>query len=155
MRGLSPRAHSLLTTGWQAGNQIPLRICAVSLRGGLNLVRRLQSVIQNVVQVTEIEQASLAPTVSLRELFRRFWPIVRSYRGRLAIVLVLAMIGPLLDTLAISLYGRLVDDVLVPRQLTMLAPIAAAYIGLTVIGGINIESCDYPSIALMDRLEAR
>ena len=69
-------------------------------------------------------------------MIRRFWPAVRPYRGRLAIVLVLAMIGPLLDTLSISLYGRLVDEVLVPRQLAMLAPIAAAYVGLTVVGGL-------------------
>ena len=69
-------------------------------------------------------------------MIRRFWPAVRPYRGRLAIVLVLAMIGPLLDTLSISLYGRLVDEVLVPRQLAMLGPIAAAYVGLTVVGGL-------------------
>jgi ATP-binding cassette subfamily B protein len=65
----------------------------------------------------------------------RFWPAVRSYRGRLAVILVLAMVGPLLDTLSISLYGRLVDDVLVPRQLTMLPTIAAAYVGLTLLNG--------------------
>ena len=84
----------------------------------------------------EIDLTSLAPTVSLREVARRFWPAVRPYRAQLAIVLVLAMLGPLLDTLSISLYGRLVDEVLVPRQLAMLGPIAAAYVGLTVIGGI-------------------
>ena len=64
----------------------------------------------------EIDTTSLAPTVPPREVIGRFWPAVRPYRGRLAIVLVLAMIGPLLDTLSISLYGRLVDEVLVPRQ---------------------------------------
>jgi subfamily B ATP-binding cassette protein MsbA len=84
----------------------------------------------------EITSTSLAPTISPHEVIRRFWPAVRPYRGRLAMVLVLAMLGPLLDTLSISLYGRLVDEVLVPRHLAMLGPIAAAYIGLTVVGGI-------------------
>jgi ABC-type multidrug transport system fused ATPase/permease subunit len=55
---------------------------------------------------------------------------------RLAIVLVLAMVAPVLDTLSISLYGRLVDNVLVPRDLSMLAPIAAAYVALTLFGGL-------------------
>jgi subfamily B ATP-binding cassette protein MsbA len=95
----------------------------------------MRAVIQKLVPA-EIDTTSLAPTVSPRDVIRRFWPAVRPYRGRLAIVLVLAMIGPLLDTLSISLYGRLVDEVLVPRQLAMLAPIAAAYVGLTVVGGL-------------------
>jgi ABC-type multidrug transport system fused ATPase/permease subunit len=96
---------------------------------------RIRALIQNLVPA-EIDATSLAPTVSPREVIRRFWPAVRPYRGRLAVVLVLAMIGPLLDTLSISLYGRLVDEVLVPRQLAMLAPIAAAYVGLTIAGGL-------------------
>src|SRR5687768_12154186 len=96
----------------------------------------LRAAFQHLFRAAEIETMSLAPTVSLREVLRRFWPAVRPYRGRLAIVLVLAMVGPLLDTLSISLYGRLVDEVLVPRHLAMLAPIAAAYVGLTVVGGV-------------------
>jgi ABC-type multidrug transport system fused ATPase/permease subunit len=96
----------------------------------------LRSAFKTFAREAEIDTASLAPTVPLREVMDRFWPSVRPYRGRLAVVLVLAMIGPLLDTLSISLYGRLVDEVLVPRQLAMLGPIAAAYIGMTVIGGI-------------------
>jgi ATP-binding cassette subfamily B protein len=97
---------------------------------------RMREALQRFAREAEIDTTSLAPTVSLREVARRFWPAVRPYRARLAVVLVLAMLGPLLDTLSISLYGRLVDEVLVPRQLAMLGPIAAAYVGLTVFGGI-------------------
>jgi ATP-binding cassette subfamily B protein len=96
----------------------------------------MREALQRFAREAEIDTTSLAPTVSLREVARRFWPAVRPYRARLAVVLVLAMLGPLLDTLSISLYGRLVDEVLVPRQLAMLGPIAAAYVGLTVFGGI-------------------
>jgi ABC-type multidrug transport system fused ATPase/permease subunit len=81
------------------------------------------------------DASALAPVVSPREVIGHFWPYVRPYRGRLAITLVLAMLAPLLDTLAISLYGRLVDDVLVPKNLALLGPIAVAYVGLTVLGG--------------------
>jgi ATP-binding cassette, subfamily B, bacterial len=95
----------------------------------------MRAAIQSLVRV-EVDATPLAPTISPREVIRRFWPAVRPYRGRLAIVLILAMIGPLIDTLSISLYGRLVDEVLMPRQLAMLGPIAAAYVGLTVVGGL-------------------
>src|SRR5688572_21699543 len=96
----------------------------------------MKAALQRFLAGTEIEAMSVAPTVSPRAVICRFWPAVRPYRARLAIVLILAMIGPLLDTLSISLYGRLVDDVLVPRQLAMLGPIAAGYIGLTILGGV-------------------
>ncbi len=99
-------------------------------------MRTLNAILDRFAHVVEIDTATLAPAVPLREVLDRFWPAVRPYRGRLSVVLVLAMIGPLLDALAISLYGRLVDDVLVPGNLAMLGPIAAAYVGLTVLGGI-------------------
>lgn len=74
----------------------------------------LKEVFDQFARAAQIDPTSLTPTVSPREVIGRFWPAVRPYRGRLAVVLVLAMIGPLLETLSISLYGRLVDDVLVP-----------------------------------------
>jgi ATP-binding cassette subfamily B protein len=80
--------------------------------------------------VTELT-AAISPWATVQ----RFWPALRPYRLQLAVTLLLAMVSPLLDTLAISLYGRLVDDVLVPRTLAMLGPIALAYVGLTVAGG--------------------
>lgn len=97
---------------------------------------RIRAALQGFARQSVNDTTSLTPAVSLREAARRFWPAVRPYRARLAIVLVLAMLGPLLDTLSISLYGRLVDEVLVPRQLAMLGPIAAAYVSLTFVGGI-------------------
>jgi ATP-binding cassette subfamily B protein len=92
--------------------------------------------LRQLLPATPRETVSLAPHVAPREVMRRFWPALRPYRLRLAIVLVLAMVAPVLDTLSISLYGRLVDNVLVPRDLSMLAPIAAAYVALTLFGGL-------------------
>lgn len=87
-------------------------------------------------QRAAIGSISAPPAISPREVLRRFWPRLRPYRGQLAVTLVLAMIAPLIDTISISLYGRLIDDVLAPRNLAMLGPIAATYIGLTVLGGL-------------------
>jgi ABC-type multidrug transport system fused ATPase/permease subunit len=101
----------------------------------LALMTRMNAVWQQFRRDADEETTSLTPAVSPREVIGRFWPFVRPYRGRLAVTLVLAMVAPLLDTVSISLYGRLVDDVLVPKNLAMLGPIAAAYVGLTVLGG--------------------
>jgi ATP-binding cassette, subfamily B, bacterial len=94
-----------------------------------NLWRRL-------TEGLEIDAVSAAPVVSPRQVIGRFWPAVRPYRLPLVATLILAMIAPLIETVAISLYGRLVDDVLVPRDLQPLGPIAAAYVGLTLLGGL-------------------
>lgn len=75
------------------------------------------------------------PAIPLRDLLRHFWPLLRTYRVQIIGTLLLASVMPLLDTLAISLYGRLVDDVLVPRSLAPLGPIVAAYLALTLLGG--------------------
>jgi len=77
-----------------------------------------------------------APLVSLREAFQRFWPAAQPYRGRLALTLLFAALLPLIDTLTIWLYKQLIDQALVPQQFEPLIPIAAAYIGLTLLGGI-------------------
>lgn len=82
------------------------------------------------------QDVSGTPQVAPRELWRSLGPLMRPYRLQLAATLALAIVSPLLDTVAISLYGRLVDDVLVPRSLEMLGPIAMAYLGLTLIGGV-------------------
>ena len=66
--------------------------------------------------------------------------------------LILAIVAPLLDTLAISLYGRLVDDILVPRQLALLVPIAAAYVGLTLLGGLIDFGRTYGSAWITEHL---
>ena len=74
--------------------------------------------------------------LTFSDALRRFWPDVRRFRWHLVLALVCAAIVPALDALAISLYGRLIDDVLEPRNLGPLPSIAAAYIGLTLAVGV-------------------
>jgi ABC-type multidrug transport system fused ATPase/permease subunit len=107
-------------------------------------VQRLREAIDDFIPAAEGEAiVAAAPLVSLRETFRRFWPDARPYRWWMALSLLLVSLGPLLETVTIALYGRLVDDVLVPGDLDPLLPIALAYLALTVGGGILSFINDY------------
>ncbi|WP_433279635.1 ABC transporter ATP-binding protein [Pseudonocardia xinjiangensis] len=77
-----------------------------------------------------------APPVSLRTIFRRFWPETRPYRGRLWLGLVLVAVGPLLSAATIYLLKILIDDVLQPHDFHLFPLVAGAYLGLTLVGGI-------------------
>jgi ATP-binding cassette, subfamily B, bacterial len=72
----------------------------------------------------------------VRELLRRFWPFARPYRGRIALGLLPLLAIPAVEAAEIWLFGVVVDDVLVPRDLAMLLPVALAYIGLALLGAL-------------------
>jgi ABC-type multidrug transport system fused ATPase/permease subunit len=82
-----------------------------------------------------------APAVGVREIFRRFWPDTRPFRGWLVVGLLLTAIGPALDTADIWLFKILIDNVLAPRNFGLLLPIAAAYVIITVLMGL-VSFCD-------------
>jgi len=77
-----------------------------------------------------------APTVPLRDVFRRFWPYTRGFRGRMALSLLLTAAVPALSTASVYLYKILVDDVLTPRDFRLFPMIAALYLALTVADGV-------------------
>jgi ATP-binding cassette subfamily B protein len=76
-----------------------------------------------------------APAASLREVFRRFWPDARPFWRWLWLSLVLIIITPLVDTGAILLFKVLVDKVLTPRDFSAFPPVAAAFVGITLLVG--------------------
>ncbi|MGH3673784.1 MAG: ABC transporter ATP-binding protein [Pseudonocardiaceae bacterium] len=76
-----------------------------------------------------------APAASLREVFRRFWPDARPFRRWLWLSLLLVIVSPAVDTAAILLFKVLVDKVLAPRDFSAFPPVAAAFIGITVLVG--------------------
>jgi ABC-type multidrug transport system fused ATPase/permease subunit len=84
-----------------------------------------------------------APTVAAAELVRRFWPFARPYRRWIAAGLALLLIVPAIDTLEIYLFKLVVDDVLVPRDVAALLPIAAAYLGLALFGALASFGDEY------------
>ncbi|MGW1676325.1 ABC transporter ATP-binding protein [Saccharopolyspora sp. NPDC002376] len=97
------------------------------------------------------EAPEAAPPVSVREIFRRFWPYVRPYRGWLWVVVALILIAPILDTVTIWFFKILVDKVLVPRDFSVFIGLAAAYVGVTLFSGLVSFSDRYLSTWLAER----
>ena len=77
-----------------------------------------------------------APSVSVRELFRRFWPYARPFRNWILLTLVFVAIGPAVEAATIWIYKILVDEVLVPQNFSLLLWVALAYLGLTLLDGV-------------------
>jgi subfamily B ATP-binding cassette protein MsbA len=84
-----------------------------------------------------------APVVGVREIFRRFWPDARPYRLAIAVGVLFLILVPLVEAVEIWLFKLVVDDVLVPRDFSALIPLAAFYVGLTLISGIVRFGDDY------------
>ena len=62
-----------------------------------------------------------APPLPLGEVFRRFWPFAKPYRRWIALSVVFVAILPAIEAAEIWLFQHVVDDVLVPRDLSNLA----------------------------------
>jgi ATP-binding cassette, subfamily B, bacterial len=77
-----------------------------------------------------------APVASVREVFRRFWPDARPFWRWLWLSLVLIIVTPLVDAGAILLFKVLVDKVLTPRDFSAFPPVAAAFVGITLLVGV-------------------
>ena len=86
-----------------------------------------------------------APPVPVREIFARFWPYARPYRKWLLLTLGFAALLPAIETVEIWLFQLVVDDVLVPRDLSKLALIAAMYVGLNLFSGLISYLNEYVS----------
>jgi ATP-binding cassette, subfamily B, bacterial len=94
-------------------------------------LRRLLSVADGSDEVV-----AAAPAVPVREVFRRFWPYTRGGRRWLLPILAFSVVGPVIDAAQIWLFKLVVDDVLVPRDLSLLLPIALVCLGLTLAIGL-------------------
>ncbi|MFI1168315.1 ABC transporter ATP-binding protein [Streptomyces sp. NPDC020801] len=77
-----------------------------------------------------------APPLAPREVFRRFWPYTRGRRRWLIPLVFFSLVGPLVDAAELWLFKVVVDEVLVPRDLTPFVWIAPAYLGLIVASGV-------------------
>jgi ABC-type multidrug transport system fused ATPase/permease subunit len=91
------------------------------------------------------------PALSMRTIFRRFWPYTRPYRRWLLVMLLLVPITPALQTASIILFKRLVDQVLVPHDFGPFPALAIAFIGLTLLGGAVSFFDDYLSTLVGER----
>ena len=91
------------------------------------------------------------PAASLLVIVRRFWPHLRPFLRPAAVVLAASLLTPAVEAAAVWLFKTLVDGVLVPRDLHALAPLALAYLGLTVAGGAVGFISGYLSTAISER----
>src|SRR5215212_3034362 len=91
------------------------------------------------------ELVAPAPTVSVREVFRRFWPYAKPYRRWLPLILVLVALGPAIESATIWMYKILVDQVLVPRDFGLLLWVMLAYLGLMLAEGFVTFGNEYLS----------
>jgi ATP-binding cassette subfamily B protein len=77
-----------------------------------------------------------APPVPVRTILRRFWPYAAQQRRWLPVLLLLVAVPPLVEGGQLLLFKALIDEVMVPRRLDAFPPLAAAFVGLTLLGGI-------------------
>ena len=97
------------------------------------------------------EVVAAAPQVTVREVFRRFWPDARPYRRWIPVLLGLIAVGTAVVTAEIYLFKLVVDDVLIAGDLDPMLWIAAAYVGLTVAAGLIDFADDYLSTWIAGR----
>src|SRR3954447_20760491 len=76
------------------------------------------------------------PPVPVRTILRRFWPYAAQQRRWLPVLLLLVVVPPLVEGGQLLLFKAMIDEVMVPRRLNAFPPLAAAFLGLTVVGGV-------------------
>src|SRR5919199_5562959 len=91
----------------------------------LRLRDRIYRMLMGVQDDAALIDAS--PTVPIREIFRRFWPLTQPYRRWILLALVFTVLGPAIETASIWLFKVLVDGVLVPHDFGPFFRIALAY----------------------------
>jgi len=84
-----------------------------------------------------------APALTVRQVFARFWPLTRPFRLRLVVCLVFVAVGPAMDAAGIWIFKILIDDVLTPRDFSLFPAVAAAYVGIALVGGLLSFVDDY------------
>jgi ATP-binding cassette, subfamily B, bacterial len=92
-----------------------------------------------------------APPLPVRTIVRRFWPFARPYRGSLLLMLLLVPVAPVIAATSVLVFKYLVDHVLVPHDFGPFPWVAAAYVGLTLVGGIASFLDDYLSTLIGER----
>ncbi|SHM77300.1 ABC-type multidrug transport system, ATPase and permease component [Streptomyces yunnanensis] len=92
-----------------------------------------------------------APPVALGEVFRRFWPYTRGGRRWFVGILAFVVLGPVVDAAEIWLFKIVIDDLLIPRNLHLLVPIALVYLGFTLLAGALAFADDMTSTWVGER----
>lgn len=78
---------------------------------------------------------SESPPVPVRDVFRRFWPYVRSYRFWIVLCLLLIALQPMVQSATVWLMQVFIDRVLIAENFSPLYWLILAYLGLTLLRG--------------------
>ncbi len=92
-----------------------------------------------------------APSMTVGEIVRLFWPWARPYRRWLPVLLGLIVLVPVIDAAQLWMWKLMVDMVLVPRDFGPFVWIAAASGALAVLAGSASFASDYLSAKLGGR----
>lgn len=118
----------------------------------VNIATRITQLRRLFIEATGTEALIAAPPpVSVREIFRRFWPDARPYRHWLWLTLLFVAIGPVIDAALIWLYKLLIDHVLVPGDFGPFGPLVIAYVGLTLLNGLIAFGDSYLMASIGER----
>src|SRR5687768_12745356 len=76
-----------------------------------------------------------APSVRVRETFWRFWPDVRPFRGLLCFILWMMVVSPVVEAARVGMFRSRVDAVATRCDFAAFPAVAAAFVGLKLLGG--------------------
>ncbi|HEY2192577.1 MAG TPA: ABC transporter transmembrane domain-containing protein [Actinomycetospora sp.] len=77
-----------------------------------------------------------APAMTLRAIFRRFWPYTRSDRSKLLFAFLAMAASTACDTYVVTMFARIVDGATVAHSMSAVWPSAIEWLVLTAIGGL-------------------
>jgi ABC-type multidrug transport system fused ATPase/permease subunit len=115
--------------------------------------------LEKVKRLDRSDEASatvaLAPAISPRAVFRRFWPWVRCDRYWLLAGSVLVVAGAGGQVLAIWLFKALIDNVLIPHHFSAFWPLAGIMIGSATVSAMMTFLGEYTATWVAERFLLR
>ncbi|MFJ2863869.1 ABC transporter ATP-binding protein [Kitasatospora sp. NPDC087314] len=96
-----------------------------------------------------------SPAITLRQLFRRFWPWVRPDARWLPLSATLLVLGAFGEVVSVWLFKDLIDNVLVPRRFADFWPLAGTMLGAAVVAALLIFAGTYTGTRTAERFMLR
>jgi ATP-binding cassette subfamily B protein len=119
------------------------------------VTRRLPSFTRSPEDPPGAHALSVAPFVSIRTSFRRFWPYTHGLRWLLAVSVVAAILAAACEVAAIRLFGLITDEVLSRQDLGAFWTPALAWLGLAAVAGVASFAGAYGAAVVGERFLLR
>ena len=92
-----------------------------------------------------------APRLPLVAVFHRFWPFARPYKRWVFVLLLLVIAAPIVDLIAVWLFKVLVDEVLVPADLSAFLWVGLGFLAVSLAEGAISFADDYVMTLVAER----